>query len=112
MNFKDYIKDKVIFIVPNDFKTDLLKIINKEDSLYDIKIYSLNDLKTKLLFTYDEKTMFYLMKNYNMSYSYAKDVLNNIYKISFDEENNNFKFFLDIKKDLIKNNLIDRKSVV
>ncbi len=106
MNFKDYIKDKVIFIVPNDFKTDLLKIINKEDSLYDIKIYSLTDLKTKLLFTYDEKTMFYLMKNYNMSYSYAKDVLNNIYKISFDEENNNLKFFLDIKKDLIKNNLI------
>ena len=25
-------------------------------------------------------------ENYNMSYSYAKDVLNNIYKISFDEE--------------------------
>ena len=44
MDIKSYIDDNVIFIVHDNYKTTLLKIIN-ESPLLNIKIITINELK-------------------------------------------------------------------
>lgn len=106
MNIIKYFKNNVIFIVPDYYKENIIKLINKQNNLFNIKVYSISEIKKKLFFTYDEKTILYLINNYNMSYSYALDILNNLYYISFDENNLKLKFFKAIKDDLIYHNLL------
>ena len=106
MNINKYFDNNVVFIIPNNYKTSILKIINNEKTLYNIKIYTINEIKKNNLFDYDEKSLLFLINKYSMTYSYAKDVLENLYFILFDENNPSFKYFVDIKNDLLENKLL------
>ncbi|MDD2409762.1 MAG: PD-(D/E)XK nuclease family protein [Bacilli bacterium] len=106
MNIIKYIDYNVIFIVPDQYKTNIIKLINSQKELYNIKIFAISEIKKKLLFSFDEQAIVYLMKNYNMSYSYAIDIINNLYYISFDEKNFKLEYLTKIKQDLNNNNLL------
>ena len=66
--------EKIIVTYP-ELKTSILK---KRNSLVNEKILSMNELLSKLLFTYDEEAIYYLMKNYKFKYEVAKVYLKNI----------------------------------
>lgn len=106
MDIIKYFDHNVIFIVPNEYKTNLIKLINIQKELYNIKVFTISEIKKKLLFSFDEQTILYLMKKYKMSYSYAIDIVNNLYYISPDEQNLKLKYLVDIKQDLQNNNLL------
>ena len=106
MNIIKYFDHNVIFIVPDEYKINIIKLINNQNKLYNIKVFTISEFKKKLLFSFNEQAIFYLMNNYNMSYSYAIDIINNLYYLSFDENNLKLKYLIDIKQDLNNKNLL------
>ena len=46
MNFLDNIKEKTIIVCPSNVKNKLLEVINNYDRLINVKIYTLDDLKS------------------------------------------------------------------
>ncbi len=104
MNLYNYLKDDAVFIVPNNFKEEILSIIDRKNLLYNIKVYTINEIKRKIIFDYDEKTILFLVNKYKMDYAYAKDVINSIYLLNYDIHN--YKEYSDIKDDLVNNNLL------
>ena len=88
-----------ILLIPDYLKKDIIKKIRKEYYNYNIKFMSLNEFIKKCTFDYDSKTIYYLMKEYNLNYSTALVYLNNLYYIS-DKLSN------DKMNKLIKNYVI------
>ncbi len=94
-------------ICPTDLKKEILLKENNNTNLSKIKFISKNDYLNHYFFSYDYKTIYYVMKNYNVPYSIAKEYITNLYFI----EDNNYKnkkllFLKELKKDLINNNLL------
>ena len=73
------IKNGDLVITPNHIKIEILKDISKEKKLINSKFMTLEELKKRLFPSYDEKAIYYLMKNYNFKYPIAKEYLENIY---------------------------------
>ena len=82
MNFIDGINKSTLIICSNADAKRLLHHFNEQNKLYDIKLMSLAEVKQHLYFTYDEKSIYYLMKNYNMKYEVAQMYLENLNYIS------------------------------
>lgn len=101
----------VLLIVPQNIKNKTIKEINKK-SLNNTKVTTFEEIKNNLYFTYDEKTIHYIMKNYKVNYNLSKTYLDNLYLIN-DETYNSEKLnkLVGIKRKLeeeqllIKNNL-------
>ena len=72
------VKNNSIIICNNNSKIQILKKINK---LINIKFMSMNEFIKSYVFDYDEKTILYLIKKYNMSYEIALEYINNLYYI-------------------------------
>ena len=88
-------------IITNEFnKMDILKKITNEKKFNNYKFYSFNELKRKLFFDYDNKTIEYVMKKYNVNLSIAKIYIENLY------------FLKDVRNKKIEFLNKDRKSVV
>ena len=67
---------------------------------------SLEDFSKKVTFTYDKKTIYYLMKEYDYNYSTALVYLDNLYYISDKLDNNKMNKLKEIKNYLDENNLL------
>jgi len=80
-------------IITND-KYRILKYLNDNKKLLNLRIMTLNEFKSKYFGTYDEKAIYYLVNKYNYKYNVAKLYLDN------------FLFNEDLKKELVDNNLI------
>lgn len=104
-NLKDYLTDNTLLIIPSNIKKQIIKYLNNMKKMLNIKILTEGELKKHLFFDYDEKTIHYLV-NQNISYSNAKEILNNLYYI--DDKTNNEKqdYLKNIYKKLIENNLL------
>lgn len=100
----DNIQNNSIVICNNNYKLELLKNIKK---LVNIKLLSMDEFIKSYYFDYDEKTILYLMKKYNIKYEVAREYLNNLIYIE-DKKYNNEKldFLVNIKHELIENNLL------
>ena len=98
------IKNNTIIICNNNYKIQILKDIKK---LVNIKFMSMDDFIKSYYFDYDEKTILYVIKKYNVKYEIALEYLNNLIYIE-DKKYNNAKldFLVNLKKDLIDNNLL------
>ncbi len=107
MDFLDKINEKTIIVCPDNIKNKLLNEINKRDSLINVKIYSLEELKRIICFDYDINAILYLMEKYSYSVDIAKYYINNLYYVE-DKEYNNEKldFLVSLKNELIDNNLL------
>ena len=55
-----------VIIVLDNLKKKLLKNL-RDNPLKNIKIITINELRRKLYFDYDEQTIYYLMKKYSFS---------------------------------------------
>ena len=111
MNYK--LEDNSILIVDNKNKN---KIISKyRNELKKVKIITFNEFKNKYTFSYDNRTIYYMMKKYGYKYEVCLVYLNNLYYINDKKYSNNklqflknLKDELDEQKLLIYNNLFKR----
>ena len=76
---------------------ELLKSINK---LINIKFISMEEFIKSYLFDYDEKTILYLIKNYNIGYEIALEYINNLYYVE-DKKYNNEKIWIPMNWNTI-----------
>ena len=100
----DELGNNSIIICPRETKKVLLKQVKK---LVNIKFLTINELLDKCLFSYDERAILYVIKNYSVRYEIALEYLDNIKYISnivYDVEKLNF--LKDLKNDLVKNDLL------
>lgn len=97
------IKDGDLVIAPNHIKKYILKTLSKEKRLVNCKYMTIEQLKSHLFETYDEKALYYLMKNYKLKYTVAKEYLDNIYL--------NIKDIRKYRDELSKENLIIKKVI-
>lgn len=79
MEFLKNIKDETILIVPNQLKSKILEYIDKMDHLVNVKLYSLNEIREHLYFSYDEETILYLMDKFGYKYEVSSTLIKNMY---------------------------------
>ena len=93
-----------IIVLDDSYKRELLKKINK---LINIKFINMDEFIKSYYFNYDEKSILYLIKNYNLKYEVALEYLENLIYVE-DKEYNKKKldFLVKIKRELIDNNLL------
>lgn len=107
MDILSILNDSVILITPSSVKKKILKKIDKENILKDIKFLTFNDIKVGLLFDYSNQTISYLMHKYNYSYDLAKEIINDLYYLNQDKyDNDKLNNLLSIKQELLDNNLL------
>lgn len=68
-----------LIITQNHIKEEILKKASEEKKLIKTKFVSLDDFKNTMYPTYDERSIYYLMKKYNLKYALAKEYLDNIF---------------------------------
>ena len=97
-----------LIICPNSEKIKILKNLNNNDNLHNIKFMTKKEFLSNYFFKYDEKALFYLMSKYNLHIDVAKAYLDLLYGIELDNvySNRKLEYLKIIKKDLIDNNLL------
>ena len=95
-----------ILLLPNNLKKSIIKKVREEYYNKSIKFMSLEEFIKKITFDYNERTIYYLMKEYQINYSTALLYLNNLYYISNKLDNEKMKKLINIKKYLDDNNLL------
>ena len=73
---------QIILLVPNNIKKQVIKEARKKYYNLQIKFMSLEEFIRKLTFDYDNKTIYYLMKKFNLKYDIAILYLNNLLYIN------------------------------
>ena len=95
-----------VLLVPSNIKKEIIKKVRNKYYNYNIKFMSLEELSKRITFDYNEKTIYYLMKEYNINYHTSKLYLNNLYYIDNKIDNEKMNKLIGIKKYLDKNNLL------
>ena len=104
--FSDIKKDTII-ITSNSYKEQLLIELSKDNSLHPVSFMTLREFINNYFYSYDEKTIYYLMKKYNYKYDVAKVYLDNL--IYIDNKNypsDKLNFLVKLKQELDDNNLL------
>ena len=95
MDIKDF--NNKIVIIKDNFKNDLLKLLS--NTLLNVKIITLNELKKNYYFDYDEESIYYVSDKYNVNYDIAKTYIKNLYYLK-DIDSEKVKLLNNIKEDL------------
>ena len=99
------IENNSVLLVSNKEKKKVLKSLN--DKLLNVKIMSIEEFIKRYTFNYDDKTIYNLMKHYNIKYDVAKNYIKNIYYVDdIDYKNEKINKLVEIKKFLVDNNLL------
>lgn len=107
MNILDYIKDKTCFITPTNEKKNILLNLSENKNLYDIKVYSKEEIINKICLSYNKKTIYFLIKKYNMTYENALMYLDNMKYVSIKKyDNEKLDYLVNLKKELISLDLV------
>ena len=96
------LNNKIVII--NDAEKE--NLLNNIDSLINIKIITLSELKKKYYFDYTNQTLIYICNKYNVVLDTAKKYINSIYYINDSCDTNKVKFLNKLKQDLMDNNLL------
>ena len=102
---KELIENNMILVLPNNMKENVIKEVSSLDKIYNIKFMSLKELIDSLTFTYDERSIYYLIKKYDMNYDVANIYLNNL-KYAVNNVSDKTNKLTKIKNELIENNLL------
>ncbi|MGM9882041.1 MAG: PD-(D/E)XK nuclease family protein [Bacilli bacterium] len=95
-----------VLLVPSKIKDNIIKKVRKDNPHLNIKFLTLEEFIKKCTFDYDKKTIYFLMKEYNLCYSTALVYLNNLYYISDKLDSEKMRALRKIKKYLDDNNLL------
>ena len=101
----ELIENDMILVLPNNMKENVIKEVSSLDKIYNIKFMSLKELIDSLTFTYDERSIYYLIKKYDMNYDVANIYLNNL-KYAVNNVSDKTNKLTKIKNELIENNLL------
>ncbi len=102
----EFLEDNLLIICPNSYKLGILKYLNDNKLILNIKFMTKNEYKKCIKFDYGIEAIHYLVKK-NMKVDNAITILDNLYYIE-DKTYNNQKldYLVEIKKELDSNNLI------
>ena len=64
----DYIEDDSVIVVPGEIKNQVVRDIREKFGLKNIKFITISEFQSKYYFSYDKKTINYLMKKYGWKY--------------------------------------------
>ena len=92
-----------VIILKDEIKDSFLSRIN---SLINIKVITLSELKKSFYFDYDKEALYYICKKYDVIYDVAKKYINGIYYVNDKEESKKIKFLSELKNDLDNNSLL------
>ena len=97
-----------IIVCPNDVKIKILEDNSKNNDLVNIKFMTKKEFIDNYSFSYDDKTLYYLMDKYHFNLDVCRVYLSNLYGIDVEEDysNNKLIFLRDLKKELIENKLL------
>lgn len=99
------VENNSILVVSDRLKNRLLNFYSNK--LLNIKYISLSEFKKNYFFDYNSKTIFYVMKNYNLNYNNACEILKYIYYVNCEKYDVSIlDYLVSIKKDLIDNKLL------
>ncbi len=102
-----FLKDNTLIITNYSNKINILKKLNKENRLLKINFLDKQELIKKYYFTYDEKAIYHLMKNYNLNREIAGIYLKNMYYVENKEyKSDKLNTLTKLKQDLESNNLL------
>jgi ATP-dependent helicase/DNAse subunit B len=94
-----------IIITTNNHKKELLKSFN--NSLLNIKIYTLREFNKLFYYDYNPKTILYVLNKYQVISEIAEIYLNNLIYIEDKEyQSSKLNFLKELKKDLLEKNLL------
>ena len=116
----DFIKDNSILIIPNNIKENIIKNIRINNKTLNIKVFSLEEFVNNLTYTYNEETIYNLMKQENINYNISLIYLNNIKYINTNSNITKLSKLKTIKynidkyliKDNLFKNLIKNKKII
>lgn len=95
-----------ILITPNKIKNKIIEMVRSKYYNYNIKFMSLEEFVKKYIFDYNNKTIYYLMKEYGINLSSALVYINNLYYISDKLDNNKMNILKEMKEYLDNNKLL------
>ena len=102
----DKLIENTIKIVKSNEKDKIIEDIRKE-KIINIKFMTMKELRERFYFSYDEKTIYYLMNKYNYNYDVAKKYLDNLYYVDDKDYNDDkLKKLLSLKKELTDEKLL------
>ena len=101
-------KDNSIVICPSNVKDFLIKSISINNPFLRIKFFTKEEVLEGVYYSYDDKTLLYLVKRYSFSYENAKELLDNITHICAKPSSQNI---LEIYEDLLNSNLLYKNDV-
>ena len=101
MNLTDY----NLVVTSNSNKKRILRKLNEEKKLVNTKFMSLDGLLCSLSFSFDQKSIYHVMKKYDIKFDNAKVYLDNIKFISDKLDNDKMNKLKEIK-ELVKDDLI------
>ncbi|MBQ6841311.1 MAG: PD-(D/E)XK nuclease family protein [Bacilli bacterium] len=104
----DKVQDNTIIICELDYRKKLLKELSNQKLFLNVKFFSKKEFFKKYLFSFDEKTILYLVREHNLKVDIAKMWLNNLYFIDEQKEYKSVKLqkLVNLKKELTQKNLL------
>lgn len=105
-------QNNTLIVCPNATKIKILNEQMQDDKLYNIKFMTKEEFKNNYFYSYDEKTLYYLLKKYNYNLDVAKIYLKNLYVIDENKDYKNPKlvFLKNLKIELLKENLLKQNK--
>lgn len=103
----NFIEDNTIVVVPNIIKNKVIESVRRNIGLKDIKFMSILEFQRQFYFTYDNKTIYYLMNKYHWKYEVCLVYLKNLYYVEDKKYNyEKLSFLNNLKQELDKENLL------
>ncbi len=102
----DNIKENSIIVCNYLEKQKILKHYFDNKKLVNFKILNINEFITNMTFSYDTKTIYYIMHKYNVNYDIALIYLNNLKYINQEYNDSKLEFLFKLKEELTEEKLI------
>ena len=106
----DNIEKYTLIITDNINKNNLIKKLSKSNKLCNTKIMTTSELLNNYYFSYDDKSIYYLMNKYSLKYDIARIYIKNMYYINSSVYNDKINNLYNIKQELIENKLLTTKE--
>ncbi len=107
MHFLDNITDNTLLIIPNHLKEKVLRKLNNNNKLINIKILSFEELKKHFYFDYQDDALLYLMDKYHYKYEVSKILIENMYYVDNKEyKSDKLNHLVNLKQELLNQNLL------
>lgn len=105
-------QNNTLIVCPNATKIKILNEQMQDNKLYNIKFMTKEEFKNNYFYSYDDETLYYLLKKYNYNLDVAKIYLKNLYVIDENKDYKNPKlvFLKNLKIELLKENLLKQNK--